>query len=113
MGLNHLFAAFLFNAVFFHFFLVRRFLHGMPWYDFHSHGVSLPVLRIGIYLCPNLAQLFQSKLFMLDIFNIHFGTPSKMNEVISTIGSLSLLQDLPQGSTPPGSQQIQRAVRMA
>merc|ERR1719316_2282335 len=95
-GLAHLFAAFLFNAVFFHFYLIRRFLHGMPWYDFHSHGVSLPALQICIYLCPNMAQLFQSKLFMMDIFNIHFGTPSKMNEVISVIGGMGLLIDAPQ-----------------
>lgn len=32
----------------------------------------------------------------IDLFNIHFGTPSKMNETLSNMACLSLLQDVPQ-----------------
>eukprot|EP00930_Biecheleria_cincta_P048018 TRINITY_DN3339_c0_g1_i1.p1 TRINITY_DN3339_c0_g1~~TRINITY_DN3339_c0_g1_i1.p1 ORF type:complete len:2265 (-),score=379.79 TRINITY_DN3339_c0_g1_i1:70-6864(-) len=95
LGIACLLADIALNFLAVHFWFRRRFLVSMPWYEFHKHGVGLHSVFFLMYINPQSALLFQSRLFDIDLFNIHFGTPSKMNEVLSTMGCMSLLADFP------------------
>mmetsp|Transcript_1712 Transcript_1712/g.5961 ORF Transcript_1712/g.5961 Transcript_1712/m.5961 type:complete len:1611 (-) Transcript_1712:131-4963(-) len=96
VGLAHLIAAGALNFLLVHFWFRRKFLVGMPWYEYHKHGVGMHAVFLLMYIQPQSVLVFQSRLFDVDLFNIHFGTPSKMNEVLSNVGCLCLLQDVPQ-----------------
>lgn len=96
LGLGHLVASCLVNFICVHCWFRRKYLVGMPWYEFHKHGVGLHLIFSIMYFQPQTATIFTSRLFNIDLFNIHFGTPSKMNEVLSKLGCLSLFNDIPQ-----------------
>ena len=83
------------NFLTIHFWFRRKFLVSMPWYEYHKHGLGLHFIFLLMYVNPQACSLFTSRLFDVDLFNIHFGTPSKMNEVLSNVGCLSLLSDVP------------------
>ncbi|CAE6924534.1 unnamed protein product [Symbiodinium sp. CCMP2592] len=94
-GLVCLASGIVINFLAVHFWFRRKFLVSMPWYEYHKHGLGLHVIFLLMYANPQACFLFTCRLFDVDLFNIHFGTPSKMNEVLSRIGSLSLLSDTP------------------
>eukprot|EP00931_Biecheleriopsis_adriatica_P035066 TRINITY_DN20208_c0_g1_i1.p1 TRINITY_DN20208_c0_g1~~TRINITY_DN20208_c0_g1_i1.p1 ORF type:complete len:2091 (-),score=488.04 TRINITY_DN20208_c0_g1_i1:45-6011(-) len=95
VGLACLIADAVINFLMVHFWFRRKFLVGMPWYEFHKHGVGLHLIFLIMYLQPQASVLFTCRAFDMDVFNIHFGTPSKMNEVLSNMSCLSILSDLP------------------
>ncbi|CAE7240911.1 KCNH6 [Symbiodinium sp. CCMP2456] len=95
VGLVCLASGIVINFLAVHFWFRRKFLVSMPWYEYHKHGLGLHVIFLLMYANPQACFLFTCRLFDVDLFNIHFGTPSKMNEVLSRIGCLSLLSDTP------------------
>ncbi|CAE7397591.1 unnamed protein product, partial [Symbiodinium necroappetens] len=104
VGLVCLASGIVINFLAVHFWFRRKFLVSMPWYEYHKHGLGLHVIfllmppprpAVRRYANPQACFLFTCRLFDVDLFNIHFGTPSKMNEVLSRIGCLSLLSDTP------------------
>eukprot|EP00439_Symbiodinium_sp_Y106_P003195 s3340_g1.t1 len=95
VGLVCLASGIVINFLAVHFWFRRKFLVSMPWYEYHKHGLGLHVIFLLMYANPQACFLFTCRLFDVDLFNIHFGTPSKMNEVLSRIGCLSLLSDMP------------------
>eukprot|EP00913_Durusdinium_trenchii_P032115 g30073.t1 len=95
VGLVCLAVGIVINFLSVHFWFRRKFLVSMPWYEYHKHGLGLHFVFLLMYVNPQACCFFTSRLFDIDLFNIHFGTPSKMNEVLSNVGCLSLLIDVP------------------
>eukprot|EP00928_Gymnodinium_smaydae_P028017 TRINITY_DN21486_c0_g1_i2.p1 TRINITY_DN21486_c0_g1~~TRINITY_DN21486_c0_g1_i2.p1 ORF type:complete len:868 (+),score=217.44 TRINITY_DN21486_c0_g1_i2:425-3028(+) len=96
VGLAHMIAVLVIDFIFVHFWFRRKFLVGMPWYEYHKHGIGMHAVFLIMYAQPQAVSILQCRLFNADLFNVHFGTPSKMNEVLSNVGCLSLLNDVPQ-----------------